>query len=338
MSEQTAPTPEKQVKKRIMSGMRTTEKLHIGNYFGALKNWLKLQDEYEGFYGLMDWHAMTTSYKVSKDIPGHVRDIAADWIAWGLNPEKNTIFVQSRVPEHIELFTYFMMVTPMGWLERVNTWKDAEEDAKANDTHNLGRFSYPVLQAADIALYRGTHVPVGQDQVAHLELSREIIRRFNFLYKTKLPEPQPLHTEIPLLMGTDGRKMSKSYGNVFNLTQDEKELAHNVKMMVTDPKRVRRDDPGTPEICPVYSFHKLFSPPQDIEWAAAGCRSAGIGCGDCKGKLAGNINGLMAEPREKKKQLLQDPKALDSMLNEGCQKARKEAQGTLARLREKTGF
>ena len=330
--------PKPAAKMRVMSGARTTAKLHIGNYFGAVKNWIELQDQAECFFGMMDWHAMTTSYKTAKEVRGFAREIFAEVIAWGLDPERTTLFIQSQVPEHIELFTYFMNVTPMGWLERVPTWKDAEEEAKANDTHNLGRFSYPVLQAADIAMYRGTHVPVGQDQVAHLELSREIIRRFNHIYGTKLPEPKPLLTSTPLLLGGDGRKMSKSYGNVFNLTQEEAELTHNVKMMTTDPKRVRRNDPGTPEVCPVYAFHKLFSSSADLDWVAQGCRTAGIGCGDCKKKLAGNINELMAKPREKKKQLLQDTKALDSIIANGCQKARKEAQVTLEHVRDTTGF
>jgi len=321
-----------------MSGMRTTARLHIGNYFGALKNWLTLQHEQECFFGLMDWHAMTSAYKTPAEIRAFTRDILAEWIAWGLDHKKNVIFIQSQVPEHLELNMYFTMLTPMSWLERVPTWKDAEEDAKATDTHNLGRFSYPVLQTADIAIYRGTMVPVGQDQLAHLELSREIIRRFNFLYNGQLPEPKPLLTHTPLISGTDGRKMSKSYGNVFNLTQETDELAHSVKMMVTDPKRVRRADPGDPEVCSVYAFHKLFSPPETISWAAQGCRTAGIGCGDCKKKLTEHINDLMEKPRAKKKELLQDPGALDSIAADGCQRARIEAQKTLDHVRSVTGF
>lgn len=322
----------------IMSGMRTTSRLHIGNYFGALKNWLELQNEYSGYYGAMDWHAMTTAYKTPQDIQHWARDIYAEWLAWGLDPKKNVIFIQSQVPEHIELLTYFLMLTPMSWADRVPTWKDAEEDAKANDTHNLGRFMYPVLQAADIAIYRGTHVPVGHDQISHLELSREVVRRFNFLYGGNLPEPKPIFTETPTLIGSDGRKMSKSYGNTIFLTQEEDELTKTLRATPTDPARVKRTDPGEPTKCPIYALHKLFSPASDLPWVETGCRTAGIGCGDCKKKLGDNINGLMAKPREKKKELLRSPDTLDSIIAEGCQRARLRAQETLHQVRSWTGF
>lgn len=322
----------------VMSGMRSTAKLHIGNYFGALKNWLELQSDFAGFYGVMNWHAMTTSYKTPHEIQGFARDIFAEWVAWGLDPEKNVIFIQSEVPQHVELYMYFSMLTPMSWLERVPTWKDAEEDAKATDTHNLGRFAYPVLQAADIAVYKGTHVPIGQDQVAHLELSREIIRRFNFLYGGEIPEPSPIFTDTPVLMGSDGRKMSKSYGNTFSLTQEEDELMKTLRAMPTDPARVRRNDPGEPTKCPVYSYHKLFSKPSDLPWVEEGCRTAGIGCGDCKKKVGENINGLMAGPRERKKELLQRPDTLDSIIHDGNKRARKIAGETLEQVKQWTGF
>jgi tryptophanyl-tRNA synthetase len=286
----------------------------------------------------MDWHAMTSAYKSAKDVQHWVRDIYAEWIAWGLDPERNVIFIQSEVPEHIELFMFFSMMTPMGWLERVPTWKDAEEDAKANDTHNLGRFAYPLLQAADIAVYQGTHVPIGQDQISHLELSREIIRRFNYLYNGTLPEPKPIFTETPVLLGSDGRKMSKSYGNTFSLTQEEDELNKTIRAMPTDPARVRRHDPGEPTKCPIYSYHKLFSKADDLPWVEVGCRTAGIGCGDCKKKLAENINELMAKPREKKKELLQQADTLDSIIADGCQRARKHARATLEQVKDWTGF
>jgi tryptophanyl-tRNA synthetase len=322
----------------IVSGMRSTYALHIGNYFGALKKWLALQNDYQGYYGVMNWHAMTSSYKTPHEVQGWARDIFADWLAWGLDPEKNVIFVQSEVPEHIELTMFFMMMTPMGWLERVPTWKDAEAEAKASDTNNLGRFMYPVLQAADIAVYRGTHVPIGQDQISHLELSREIVRRFNFLYATKLPEPRPVFSETPMLLGSDGRKMSKSYGNVFNLTQEPQDVIKTLKAMPTDPARVRRTDAGDPKKCPVFSYHELFSSDPDCDWVTTGCVTAGIGCGDCKMKLAENINKLMEEPREKKKQLLQGGDRLDSIIAEGCQRARTAAGVTLKEVREATGF
>ncbi|MGZ3772072.1 MAG: tryptophan--tRNA ligase [Pseudobdellovibrionaceae bacterium] len=321
-------------KLRVMSGMRVSGRLHIGHYWGALQNWIKLQDEYECFFGAMDWHGMTTAYKAPKEIAPWTREMIAEFIAWGVDPEKTTLFIQSRVPEHLELFMIFANITPMGWLERVNTWKDAIEEMKATDTHNLGRFAYPILQAADIAIYRAQKVPVGADQVSHLEISREIVRRFNHLYKAKLPEMVPLLTEIPLVPGLDGRKMSKSYGNTLYLTEDtEKDLKKKVNMMVTDPARVRREDVGEPTKCSVYGYHKLYSSAEDLPWVENGCRTAGIGCGDCKGRLAANIEKLSCGPREKKKELLNNAKLLDSIIDAGCEKARKEAQKTLEIVR-----
>ncbi len=326
--------PPKVKKFRVMSGARVTGPLHIGNYFGAIKNWLTLQHEYEGFFGAMDWHGMTSAYKNSENINQWTYEMVAELVAWGLDPEKNVIFVQSKVPEHLELNMIFSNLTPMGWLERVPTWKDAEEEAKQTDTHNLGRFSYPVLQTADIAIYRGERVPIGQDQLSHLELSREIIRRFNHIYKAKLPEPQALLTSTPLLPGLDGRKMSKSYGNTLLLTEpDEKTLRKKVNQMMTDPARAYRENPGNPEICPVFGYHKLYSTDDDLKWAADGCRTAGIGCGDCKGKLFENIEKVTAEPRKKKKDLLNNRAQLDSIVESGCQKARLEAQKTLRDVR-----
>ncbi len=319
---------------RVMSGMRVTGRLHIGHYWGTFQYWLKLQEEHQCFFGAMDWHGMTSAYKTTKEITPWTRDMIAEWVAWGLKPEKSTIFIQSRVPEHLELFMIFANMTPMGWLERVTTWKDAEEEAKASDTHNLGRFAYPVLQAADIAVYRANKVPVGADQVAHLELSREIIRRFNHIYKAKLPEMSALLTEIPLVPGLDGRKMSKSYGNTLYLTEDsEKDLKKKVNQMVTDSQRVRREDAGEPTRCSVYGYHKLYSSQEDLAWVEAGCRSAGIGCGDCKGRLAQNIENLSAGPRELKKELLNNPGQLDSIIDQGCENARREARKTLEIVR-----
>lgn len=278
---------------------------------------------------------MTTAYKNSAEISLWNRDIFADILAWGVDPEKSVLFVQSHVPEHLELFMIFANLTPMGWLERVPTWKDAEEEARANDTHNLGRFAYPVLQAADIALYRGMKVPVGQDQISHLELSREIVRRFNHLYKAKLPEPQALLTQTPVVPGLDGRKMSKSYGNTLYLTEDAKVLEKKIRGMPTDPQRVRREDAGDPERCTVSSYHKLFSSGEDLQWVHQGCTTAGIGCGDCKARLIGNYEKLASGPREKKKELLNQPKVLDEIMAEGCSRARKVAQETLLQVREK---
>lgn len=321
-------------KPRVMSGMRSTGKLHIGHYFGSLSNWLKLQNEYECFFGVMDWHGMTTAYKTSGEISGWTRDMFAEFLAWGLDPEKSTVFVQSQVPEHLDLFLIFANLTPMGWLERVPSWKDAEEEAKQNDTHNLGRFAYPVLQAADIAIYRGQFVPVGQDQVSHLELSREIVRRYNHIYKGKLPEPKALLTETPLVPGLDGRKMSKSYGNGVDLTEEEKSLTKKIRGMPTDPQRVRREDKGDPDKCNVFTYHKLFSTAEDLSWVREGCTTAGIGCGDCKGRLNQNMELLMKEAREKKKDLLNNPKRLDEIIAAGNLRARQEAQKTLKQVKE----
>lgn len=319
---------------RVMSGIRTTGMIHVGHYMGALRNWLKLQEQYQCFFGLMDWHGMTTAYKNCSEIPIWVRDNFAELVAWGIDIEKSTLFIQSEVTEHLELYMIFSNLTPMGWLERVPTWKDAEEEAKANDTHNLGRFGYPVLQTADIAIYRGDLVPVGQDQVAHLELSREIVRRFNYLYKAKWPEPKPLLTETPLVPGLDGRKMSKSYGNGFDLTEDSKSLAKKIKGMPTDPQRVRREDPGDPEKCGVFGYHKLFSRAEDLEWVKQGCPTAGIGCGDCKGRLLERLEDLIGAPREKKRELLANGPRLNEMIQYGNEKARKEAKENLRRIKE----
>jgi tryptophanyl-tRNA synthetase len=323
---------------RVMSGMRVTGHLHIGHYFGAIRNWLQLQHQYPCYFGLMDWHGMTAAYKTTNEVDGWMRDMLADWLAWGVDPNKAVIFIQSRVPEHLELFMIFANLTPLSWLERVPTWKDAEEEAKASDTHNLGRFAYPVLQAADIAIYRGAMVPVGADQVAHLELTREIIRRFNHLYKANIPEPKPLLTETPLVPGLDGRKMSKSYNNGLLMSETAKDLEKKIKQMITDPQRARREDPGNPEVCTVYKYHLLVSSEEEKSWVVLGCTTAGIGCGDCKNKLFGNLNQLMEKARLRKKELLNNPQELDSIIDAGCTKAQEEARRTMLFVREKMKF
>ncbi|MFN7454667.1 MAG: tryptophan--tRNA ligase [Pseudobdellovibrionaceae bacterium] len=323
---------------RLMTGTRATGELHIGHYFGTIKNWIAMQPDYECFIGSMDWHGMTTAYKDSRSVNEWNRGVIANLIAWGINPEKTTLFIQSRVPEVLELYMIFANLTPLGWLERVPTWKDAIEEAKANDTHNLGRFSYPVLQAADIAIFRGEKVPVGADQVAHLELSREIIRRANSLYKTKLPEPQPVLTETPVVPGLDGRKMSKSYGNAISLTEESGALAKKIRGMPTDPARVRREDAGNPANCNVFTYHKLVSSEDDKTWVVKGCTTAGIGCGDCKGRLAENLNKLLEEPRNRQKELLNNPKQLDSIIAAGCERASSEARKTLIEVKSKMGI
>lgn len=324
--------------KRVMSGMRTTNKLHMGNYFGALKNWIELQKNHQCFFGAMNWHSLTSGYKTPEIFKEYVRPMIIDWLAFGIDPDKSTIYIQSEIPELLELNMIFMMLTPLPWLERVNTWKDAIDEMKQTDTYNLGRFHYPVLQTADIAIFKGQGVPVGQDQAAHLELSREIVRRFNFLYKGKLPEPATLLTETPIVLGTDGRKMSKSYGNVVPLLDEPQNIEKLTKTMVTDPARVRRTDPGDPGKCPVFSFHKLFTGEQEKQEIDTECRRAGIGCGDCKIKLAKNINSFMKEPLECQKALMANPGKVDEIIKTGCEKARKEAKSTLQEVKNNLGW
>lgn len=319
---------------RILSGMRTTQRLHIGNYFGALVNWVKLQESNQCYFGAMNWHALTDHFKEPELFYTFTREIISDWLAYGIKPEKSVIFVQSKIPELLELNMLFQMITPLGWLDRVTTWKDSIEEMKQKDAHNVGRYTYPVLQTADIAIFKGEGVPVGQDQVPHLEFSRELVRRFNFIYKTKLKEPKPLLTETPAITGLDGRKMSKSYDNFIPLIAEPEEIKALTKKMVTDPKRVRRNDPGNPDVCPVFKLHKLFT--QDAERAQidSDCRSAAIGCGDCKLKLAGNISSFMAEPLEKKRKYLNKPSELDEIIEHGCTKARAEAKKTMDEVRD----
>ncbi len=323
--------------KRVMSGMRSTGRMHIGNYFGALKNWIELQDTHQCFFGAMDWHAMTDSYQTSDTIDNNIRVMFAEWIAMGLDPTKSVLFVQSRVPEHLELFMILANLTPMGWLERVTTWKDSIEELKAKDAHNLGRFSYPVLQTVDIAIYKGELVPVGRDQVPHLEISRQIIRRFNRIYKTNiLKEPKPLLTTSPLLLGTDGNKMSKSKNNFFPLIPEKSETTKLCNQMVTDPQRVYRKDPGNPDVCSVFSLHKLFSQ-NSIGKINTECRKAQIGCSDCKKILASNIEKFIEKPREIKKQMLHSSK-LDEIITDGCNKARDVASQTLKEVKSAMSF
>jgi tryptophanyl-tRNA synthetase len=340
-------------KKRVMSGMRTTNRLHIGNYFGALKNWVELQKDYQCFFGAMNWHALTDAFREPEVFKKYTRDIIIDWIAFGVDPEKSVIFIQSEVPETLELFMLFNMITPLPWLDRVTTWKDVIEDLRKKDIYNLGRYSYPVLQAADIAIFRGDLVPVGPDQVPHLELGREIIRRFNHLYKTSLPEPAALlttnkakadaqkdptktgSTNELVILGTDGRKMSKSYNNFVPLLEEPAVIEKICMKMQTDPARVTKSDPGNPDICPEFSFHKLFSSQETQDEVKKNCRGALWGCGDCKKLLAKNINSFMAGPLEKRKELLNKPSQLDEIIQDGCAKARKEGAQTLNEIREK---
>ena len=316
---------------RVMSGMRATGSLHIGHYFGALCNWRELQGSHQCFFGVMDWHAMTSAYQKSAELESWTREIMAEWLAWGIDGEKNTLFIQSRVPEHLELFMIFANLTPFTWLERIPSWKEARTETELKkEVCNLGRFSYAVLQAADVAIYRAHRVPVGQDQLSHLEMIRQIVRRFNRLYKGKLPEPQPLLTQESLVLGLDGKKMSKSYDNTLKLTEESESLKKKIRKIPTDPQRVRRHDKGDPERCHLFSYHQLFTSAKEREeWVVPGCKKAEIGCGECKERLFQNMDTWMQKPREKKKEYLTQKKKLDDMIEEGCVRARKEAQATL---------
>ena len=406
-------------KKRVVSGMRPTGKLHIGHYFGALENWVRLQNDpsYECFYFIADWHALTSDYADTSAVAQNTIEIVTDYLAAGLDPKKCVIFQQSLVPEHAELHLLLSMVTPLSWLERVPTYKEAFENVKDKDLHTYGFLGYPCLQTADIVIYsqEGTPlvVPVGEDQVSHVELSREIVRRFcgfygfqpspAFLSASKeqirgllkeqkkpllaslnladeiskaqfvgeamneveallamfkkravdigitnfmeaapgifelreiLTEPGVMLTKTPRVPGLDGRKMSKSYGNAITLSESDDDIRKKTKVMVTDPARKRRTDPGNPDVCPVYDWHKLFSSPETLKWSAEGCRTAGIGCIECKAKMADHLIEWIAPIRERRLEYEKHPKRVLEVIDAGSKKARAEAQKTMARVRE----
>ncbi len=388
---------------RVLSGMRPTGRLHLGHYHGVLKNWVELQHEYQCFFFVADWHALTTHYEDPTIIPESVWDMVIDWLAAGVNPGEATLFIQSRVPEHAELHLLLSMLTPLGWLERAPSYKDQQEKLKEKDLATYGFLGYPLLQAADILIYRAGLVPVGDDQVAHVELTREIARRFNYLYgresdfearaeeaikkmgkknarlyasyrkawqeqgddealaaarallesqqninlsdrdrlfgylegggKVILPEPQALLTKVSKMPGLDGQKMSKSYGNTIPLNARPEELEKQLRTMPTDPARVRRTDPGDPAKCPVWEFHQVYSDDTVKNWVKEGCRSAGIGCIECKQPV---IDAVLAELRpiqERAAEYESDPGLVRNIINEGCEKARDEARDTMDEVR-----
>jgi tryptophanyl-tRNA synthetase len=389
-------------KKRVLSGMRPTGRLHIGHYFGALENWVKLQNDpqYECFFFIADWHALTSDYADTSQVAQNTIEIATDWLASGLHPEKCTMFIQSSVPEHAELHLLLSMVTPLGWLERVPTYKEALENVKDRDLHTYGFLGYPVLQSSDIVIYDADLVPVGEDQVSHVELTREIVRRFNFFNGAKmrdglteqekleaygiiydnlpqgqyaaggnidssvvlsharselglerflsvmrknvayftspdvLIEPVSQLTHTPRIPGTDGRKMSKSYNNFISLSESNDSIRTKSRAMVTDPARKRRTDPGNPDICPVYDWHKLFSPPEILKWSAEGCRTAGIGCIECKTAMADNLIKWIEPIRARRQEFAAHPDKVLRIIDEGSLKAREVAQKTMSRVRE----
>jgi tryptophanyl-tRNA synthetase len=399
------------MRSRVLSGMRPTGALHLGHYHGALKNWVRLQDEYEAFYFVADWHALTTHYEERDVMERHVYDMVIDWIAAGLDPDKSTIFIQSRLPEHAELFTLLAMGTPLGWLERVPTYKDQIEKLKDRDLATYGFLGYPLLQAADILIYKAAFVPVGEDQSSHVELTREVARRFNHLYgrhagfelqvaaalaklpkddvryfekqrkafgetgapealakgeglvkkaaaieawttddtelllghlkgagKTVLTEPQALHTEVLRLPGLDGTKMSKSYGNAVLMRDEPAVVEKKIRGMVTDPARVRRTDPGDPEKCPVWAFHKIYSDAPTQDWVVRGCTTAGIGCLDCKQPVIDAIGKQQQPWKDRAEQYLSNPKRVHWIVEMGTERARTVARQTMKDVREAMGL
>ncbi len=326
-------------KKRVLSGMRPTGRLHLGNLHGALENWVKLQDQYECFYFVADWHALTTDYASPGDIRENMREMVLDWLSAGLDPERSTIFVQSDIKEHAELYLLLGMITPLAWLERNPTYKEQQQQLDQKDLGTYGFLGYPVLQAADIIIYRAHGVPVGKDQLPHVELTREIARRFNYLYKSEIfPVPDGLLTDSPVLPGLDGRKMSKSYGNCIFITDSEKEIAEKILRMMTDPQRVRRHDPGDPELSPVFAYHKLYSSPSEIEEIAHGCRTAAIGCVDCKKILIRNVVSRLAPIRERRLKLESDSNVLKEVIAEGNARAAREASDHIDLVRRAIGI
>ncbi len=322
------------MKERIFSGMRPTGRLHLGHMVGALENWVKLQDRFQCIYGIVDWHALTSEYRSVDGIGDHVIEIAIDWLAAGIDPEKSILMVQSLVPEHAELHLLLSMIVPLPWLERVPTYKEQIQQLREKDLFTYGFLGYPLLQAADILVYKAQRVPVGEDQVSHIELCREVARRFNHFYGPVFPEPQAQLTVSPRLPGTDGRKMSKSYGNEIRLSEDPKEIHHKVMTMVTDPARVRRSDPGDPAKCPVFDHHRVFTDLEGQRWAAEGCRTAGIGCTDCKKRLLKHMIEVVEPLHEKRVALEKNRSQVKEILVKGSGRARSLAQETLAEVRQ----
>lgn len=321
-------------KERVLSGFRPSGPLHIGHLVGALQNWVSLQGEYRCFYAICDWHALTSEYSHTERLREYVFEMALDWLAAGLDPERSTLFVQSRVKEHAELHLILSMIVPLGWLERVPTYKEQQQQVTGRDLTNYGFLGYPVLQAADILAYKAHWVPVGEDQISHLELCREVVRRFNTLYAPIFPEPRPKTTPASRLPGTDGRKMSKSYNNAIYLSDPEPEVRKKILPMVTDPARVRRSDPGNPDVCPVFSLHKAFSSRETVEMVNVECRRAGIGCIDCKGFLLQHLDPELAPLRERRRQLAAHPGRVGEILEAGADKARKVASATMEEVRD----
>ncbi len=321
------------VKKRILSGMRPTGPLHLGNLHGALLNWVQMQDQYDCFYFIADWHALTSDYENTDKITGYVREMMIDWLSVGLSPEKSTLFVQSHIKEHAELFLLLSMITPVPWLERNPTYKDQIVQLSNKDLSTFGFLGYPVLQAADIIMYKANGVPVGIDQVPHVEITREIARRFNYLYGEVFPEPDSILTKTPKILGTDRRKMSKSYNNAIYLGDSPENIRKTVATMITDPQRARKSDPGNPEVCNVFEFHKIYTDIDTQQRIDKDCRSAQIGCVECKKIMAENLIKALESIREKRIFYMDQPKLVEEIIKTGSDKARAVASRTMEEVR-----
>ena len=325
-------------KKIVVSGMRPTGKLHLGHLLGTLRNWVSLQDRYDCHFFVADWHVLTTDYEKPGKVPGFVDEMVLDWLAAGLDPERCVIFRQSELLEHAELALLFGMITPVPWLERNPTYKEQREQLSDRDLSTYGFLGYPVLQAADILLYKADLVPVGVDQVPHVELTREIARRFNHLYGDVLPEPQALLSPTPKVPGTDGRKMSKSYGNAIWLDEEPESIQTRLGKMATDPARVRRTDPGDPELCPAFNLHKVYCTPEEIETVTTGCRTAGIGCLDCKKIMIRHVIADLAPHRERRAEIAAREGFVRDVLAAGTARARELARRTMTEVRDAMGL
>lgn len=330
------PTPAPKPVTRVFSGMQPSGELHLGNWLGALKTWVELQQRLPCIYSIVDLHALTQGLAAEEMRP-RIHDMALGWLAAGIDPEKTAVFVQSTLPEHAELMWIFSAIAPLGALERMTQFKEKAQQQAENI--NAGILTYPVLQAADIVLYKADGVPVGEDQLQHLELTREIVRKFNFRYKELFPEPQPLLSTAPRVIGLDGeKKMSKSLGNHIALSDDPETVWAKLAPAKTDVRRVRRTDPGVPEECNIFSYHRFFSSPDEQQWAAEGCRSAGIGCRDCKQVVAKNINAVLAPMRERRAELERRPQAVGEILAAGAERLRPIARQTMEETREALGL
>lgn len=320
-------------KKRILSGMRPTGRLHLGHFAGALENWVRLQGEYENFHMVANWHALTTAYENTASIPQNILDMTIDWLCAGIDPERSPVFVQSDIPEHAELHLLFSMLVTSARLERNPTLKEVVRDLHLGENITYGLLGYPVLQAADILIYKADAVPVGEDQAPHIELSREIARRFNNLYGEVFPEPKALLTPFSRLPGTDGNRMSKSVGNTILLSDDPQEIKKKVMSTITDPKKIHIHDPGRPEICTLYTYHKKFNP-EEAEQIAEDCRAGRLGCVADKNNLAQKLTAFLEPLREKRRQLEANISQVEEVLQEGAKRARAIAQETMAQVRE----